>query len=85
MLYDTESSASGTKNILNSPLEERKLKRGLGCSQQQCQGGTMNIRAAVPLWHYASFSIAFRARGTRLTLSSFLVRDLQLFGVSTLR
>ena len=39
--YKIDNSASGTIKIIYSPLEESWLIRGFGCSQQQCQGGTM--------------------------------------------
>ena len=45
---EIESSASGTKNILYCPLEGSELKRGFGCSQQQCQGGTRTSAQEVP-------------------------------------
>ena len=41
--YKIESSASGTMNILYSPLEGSWLMEGFGCSQHQCQGGTANL------------------------------------------
>ena len=39
-----------------SPLSGSWMKRGVSCSQQQCQGGTMGIRAeAVSRWQYEPF------------------------------